>query len=84
MTLKFGLKLWEMLGRLTAVGSSVAWVTCETSQVLLVGGQVFFLGDLPFSPHRTIDWAQNEWNNLMGHKTQIITWGHNAHLSEQL
>ena len=37
--------------RLTAVGSSPARITCETSQVLLVGGQqVFFLGDLPFSP----------------------------------
>ena len=27
-------------------------------------GQVFFLGDLPFSSHLTIDSAQNEWNNL--------------------
>ena len=41
-------------------GSSVARVTCETSQVLLAGGQVFFLGDLPFSPHITTDSAQNE------------------------
>ena len=39
---------------LTAVGSSLARVTCEASQVLLAGGQVFFLGDLPFSPHLTI------------------------------
>ena len=31
------------------MGSSLAEVTCETSQVLLVGGDVFFLGDLPFS-----------------------------------
>ena len=26
----------------------IAWVTCEKSQVLLAGGQVVFLGDLPF------------------------------------
>ena len=32
--------------------------TCETSQVLLVGGQAFFLGDFPFLPHLTIDPAQ--------------------------
>ena len=30
------------------------------SQVLLAGGQVFFLGDLLFLPHFTIDLAQNE------------------------
>ena len=41
-------------------GSSLASVTCETSQVLLAGGQVFFRGDLPFSPNLTIDLAQNE------------------------
>ena len=35
---------------LTAVGSSLARVTCETSQVLLAGGQVVFLEDLQFSP----------------------------------
>ena len=45
---------------LTAVGSSLARVTCETSQVLLAGGQVFFLGDLPLSPHLAINSAQNE------------------------
>ena len=45
---------------LTAVGSSLARVTCEASQVLLAGGQVVFLGDLPFSTHLTIDSAQNE------------------------
>ena len=43
-----------------AVGSSPARVTCETSQVLLVGGQVVILGDLPFSPHLSIDLTQNE------------------------
>ena len=37
-----------------------ARVTCETSQVLLAGGQVVFLGDLPFSPHLSNDSAQNE------------------------
>ena len=46
------------------MGSSLAQVTCHTSQVLLAGGQVFFLGDLPFLPHLTIDSAQNELNNL--------------------
>ena len=39
--------------------SSLARVTRETSQVLLVGGQGFFLRDLPFSPHLTTDLAQN-------------------------
>ena len=41
------------------VGSSLARVTCETSQVLLAGGQVVFLGVLLFSPHLMIDLAQN-------------------------
>ena len=41
-------------------------VTCETSQVLLAGGQVVFLRDLPFSPHLPIDLAQNERNKLDG------------------
>ena len=43
---------------------SSARVTCETSQVLLVGRQVVFLGNLPFSPHLMIDSAQNESNDL--------------------
>ena len=51
---------------LTAVGSSLARVTRETSQVLPAGGQVVFLADVPFSPHLTIDSAQNEWNNFDG------------------
>ena len=38
-------------------------VTCDTSQVLLAGGQVFFLGDLLFSPHLTSHLAQNECND---------------------
>ena len=37
---------------LNAVGLSLAQITC---QVLPAGGQVFFLMDLPFSPHSTID-----------------------------
>ena len=32
------------------MGSSLTQVTCERSQVLLAGGQVVFLRDLPFSP----------------------------------
>ena len=42
---------------LVTVGSSLARVTCERSQVLLAGGQVVFLGDPPFSPHLPIDAA---------------------------
>ena len=49
-----------MTRHLTVVDSSLAWVTCETSQVLLASGQVVFLGDLLFLPHLTIDSAQNE------------------------
>ena len=45
---------------ITAVGSSLARITCETSQVCLQVVRWFFLGDLPFLPHITIDSAQNE------------------------
>ena len=38
----------------------------STSQVLLGGGQVVFLRDLPFLPLLTIDSTQNEWNNPDG------------------
>ena len=31
---------------------------------MFAGGQVVFLGALPFSHHLSIDSAQNEWNNL--------------------
>ena len=48
------------------MGSSLARVTCETSQILLASGQVFFLEDLPSSPRLTTDSAQNEWNNIDG------------------
>ena len=47
---------------LTAVGLTLARVTCETSQVLLAGGQMVFHEDFPFSPHIAIDSAQNKWN----------------------
>ena len=40
-----------MAHHLTAVGWSLALATCETSQALLAGGQMFFLGDLLFLPH---------------------------------
>ena len=50
--------------------SSPTQVTYETNQVLLAGGHVVFLGDLPFSPHHTIDSAQNVGNKT-GRKTQI-------------
>ena len=56
---------------LTAVGSSLAQVTCETSQVLLAGGQVVFLEDLPFLPHLAIDRLKMSKIILMGRKTQI-------------
>ena len=38
----------------------------RSGQVLLTGGQVFFLRNPPFSLHLMIDLAQNEWNNLDG------------------
>ena len=43
-----------MLDGLTTVSSSLG--TCEISQVLLVGGQVIFLGDLSLFPPPTNDW----------------------------
>ena len=61
----------EWLRPLTAksrVISSFGFEPSETSQVLLAGGHVVFLGDLPFSPHLVTDSAQNEWNNLDGVK----------------
>ena len=50
---------WLIAYHLNAVGLSLAGVACQTSQVLLAGGQVGFLGDLPFSPHLRNDCAQN-------------------------
>ena len=50
----------SVLTTCTVVGLSLGRVTCETSQVLLADGQVVFLRDLTFSPHLTIDSAQNE------------------------
>ena len=58
-----------MARHLTAVGLSLARVTCETSQVLYVSGEVVFLRDHSFLPHLMIDSAQNGWNNLDGMKT---------------
>ena len=52
------------------MGSSLAPAICETSQVLLVGGQVFFLGDLPFLPHLKTDLAQMSEIILKGRKTK--------------
>ena len=46
-----------------ALVRGLARVTCETSQVLLGGGHMVFLGALTFTPHFVIDWAQNESNN---------------------
>ena len=53
------------------MGSSLAQVTCEASQILLAGGLVVFLRDLPFSPHLMIDLAQNESIILTDGKTHI-------------
>ena len=57
-----------MARHLTTVGSSLARVTCETSQVLLAGGEVFFLCDFLFLPHLT----KISEIILTGRKTQII------------
>ena len=57
---------------LTAVGSNLARVTCETSQILFACGQVVFLGDLPFSPYLTIDLSQNAWNNQSSRKFRSL------------
>ena len=40
---------WFSLDHLIPLVSSLAWSTCETSKVLLVGGLVVFLGNLAFS-----------------------------------
>ena len=48
------------------MGSSLARVNCEMSQVLFAGGQMVLLGDFPFLPYLPIDSAQNELNNLDG------------------
>ena len=53
------------------MGSSLARVTCGTSQVLLVGGQVVYLGDLPFSPTLRLTRLKNSEIILTGRKTQI-------------
>ena len=48
-----------------AVGSSLALVAYETSQVLLPGSQVFFLGISRFHPTYRLTY-QNKWINLDG------------------
>ena len=45
---------------LTAVGSSPGWVTCETGQCLLGGGQVVFLGGSPILAPSN-DWLGSKW-----------------------
>ena len=49
---------------MSGVGSSPALATCETSQVLLAGVSVVFLGVLPFSPHLLIGPSHMGRNNL--------------------
>ena len=77
MTIVMGLPPWPsgldrcslallVIRHLTAVGSSLALVTCETSKFCLRVDMCVFLGDLPFSPHLMIGSAQNELNNLGG------------------
>ena len=53
-----------------AVGSSLIRVTCETSQVLLAGGQVVFLRDLPLSSHLAIEIILTDRKNQL--KKSII------------
>ena len=53
---------------LSAVGSSLAGVMWDEPSSGCGWSGVFFLGDLPFSPHLPTVSAQNEWNNLAGIK----------------
>ena len=54
------------------VGWSLARVTCETSQVLLAGGQVVFLGGSPvFCLTLRLTWLKMSEIILTGHKTLI-------------
>ena len=55
---------------LTAVGSSLARVTCETSQVLLACGQVVFLGISHFYPTLRLTRLKMSEIILTGHKTK--------------
>ena len=54
------------------MGSSLARVTYEISQVLLAGGQVVFLGDLPFSPHLRLTRLKMSEIILTGRKIKKI------------
>ena len=60
-----------MAGHLNAVGSSLAGVTCETSQVLLASGQVLFLGDSCFHSKNQLMRLKMSEKILMSCKTQI-------------
>ena len=54
------------------MGSSIARVTCEASQVLLAGGQVVCLGDLPLLSHLPIDSAQDKKEDIyIGSKANV-------------
>ena len=55
----------------TAVDSSPDRLTCETSQALLVGGQVFFAGLSRFLPTLRLTWLKMSEIILMSHETQI-------------
>ena len=54
------------------MGSSPAQDTCETSQILLADGQVFFLGDLyrRFLPILRLTWLKMSEIILTGCKTK--------------
>ena len=52
-------------------GFELARVSCEISQALLVGGHMFFLGDIPFSHKLTSCSAQSVWNDLDGPQNPI-------------
>ena len=59
------------LNRLTAVGSSLAPVTCETSKFCLRVVRWFFSGISRFCPTYRLTWLKMSEIILMGHKTQI-------------
>ena len=70
------------IAHFTAVGSSLARVTCETSQVLLMGGQVFissrigFLEDLPiqFTQLKMSEIILTDRKPQMGRKEKHKMW----------
>ena len=58
--------IFSALNCSSSASSCPARVICGTSQILLAGGQVFFLGAFPFTRHLLSDSAQNEWKKLDG------------------